>query len=257
MGTANAIKVLSITALFINTLAGAKPAADNKYFEVGSVQISTRDITMGEKEICTECLTTEYSIKDWERQKLLQEKRRESIREQFGMYSQEKDEFMLGQIVNFGQKLWKLIEAGKPVVNFEGQSANALPLGTEGKWQSLENWQEPRGRIYTITYKNLYKVEVVRFEYRLLFTPGGTYNGKGQYLSNVAVNPQNLSVAWGYDVAATSKVVNVVNTGSRTDPVAGIELLVDWRIKTVANNLRSTTSFFVRGDGKFTDLNGR
>ncbi|HVJ65218.1 MAG TPA: hypothetical protein VM901_08185 [Bdellovibrionota bacterium] len=236
--------------------ARAEGAIDQKYLEIGSVKIETRDINMG--NVCVDCKVSEYTIKEWNQQQDLIAKRRVQTRRDFGMLSEEgAGSITFDQIINYGTKLWKLIEAGKPVSNFADAMANALPQSAEnGNWMALENWQSPKGRIYTATYKNLYGAEVVRFEYRILFTPGGSYEGKGLYLSNVNVQAQNLSVSWGYNVDAKAKVVNVINTGSKASPVAGMEVLVDWRVKTVLKDMRSTTSFFMKGDGSFVDLNG-
>ena len=237
--------------------AHAAETLDQKYFEIASVKIETRDINLG--KVCVDCQVSEYTFKQWNQQQDIIAKRRLETRRDFGILSdQSAGSISFDQIINYGTKLWKLIEAGKPVSNFQSAMANALPQSAEnGNWMALENWQEPKGRIYTATYKNLYGAEVVRFEYRILFTPGGTYEGKGQYLSNVNVQAQNLSVAWGYNVDAKAKVVNVINTGSKANPVAGMEVLVDWRVKTVLKDMRSTNSFFLKGDGSFLDLNGQ
>lgn len=229
---------------------------DNKYFDISSVTIGIRDIDAQNNKVIHDLGVREYSLKDWNLQQVQQQKNREALLRSLRILNEDGDGAIISQVINFGSKLWKLIEDNKPVVQATSVSANALPAGTEGNWLALENWQNPRGRIYSVTYKNLYGMEVVNFDYRLLFSPGGSYNGQGQYLSNVSVNPQNLSVAWGYNVEADAKVVNVLNTGSKASPVAGIELLVGWKIKTVLKDMRSSTSFFVKGDGNFIDLNG-
>jgi hypothetical protein len=243
----------------VATMGSAQAEQDNKYFEIGSIKIETRDITITDEisgeHICSACRAEEYSLNEWNQKQESAQLRREKILKEFGLNNDSGGDFTLDQIINYGAKLWKLIEKNKPVSNFATVNANALPAKVDGDWLALENWQAPKGRIYSVIYENLYGAEVVRFDYRMLFSSGGSHNGVGQYLSNVSVNPQTLSVAWGYNVEAVAKVVNVINTSSKANPVAGMEVLVDWRVKTVMKDIRSTTSFFIKGDGSFIDLN--
>ncbi len=260
-GTSSSTKKLTwqrCTLLLASTgmFTTAHAQTDEKYFEIGSIKVESRDVLIDGKEVCTNCVIEEYSLKDWNLKQELNQARRDDLLKDFGMSGGQSGDLSFEQIINYGVKLWKLIEAGKPVVKFQGVNANALPSTAAGDWLALENWQSPKGRIYSITYKNLYGMEVVRFDYRLLFSAGGSFEGNGKYISNVSVNAQNLWVAWGYDVDASAKVVNVINTASKANPVAGMEVLVDWRVKTVLRDMQSSTSFFLKGDGALMDLNG-
>lgn len=160
----------------------------------------------------------------------------------------------LEQIVALGQRIWKLVEANKPVVDIvEQPRVSAVPEGTES-WMQLEGWQNPRSRVYRIEYKNLYGITVIAFAFRVTFTYGGGVKGKGQYLANVSVIPAEVQVAWGYKFNASVEVAKLVNAGSRQSPIAGMELGVRWQIDTVMKHERRTSAFFVRGDGEFVDL---
>jgi hypothetical protein len=158
------------------------------------------------------------------------------------------------KIINIGQKIWTLVEKGKPVLNEQLESANALPEGV-GNWQELEGWQAPVGRTYKVSYENLFGIEVVRFNFRLLYTYGGSYRGKGLYLTHVAVMPADVHVAWGYHLDASGGVPSVTNAGTSDDPVAGAQVDVRWNVKTVLKEGDYSASYFVRGDGAFKDLN--
>jgi hypothetical protein len=161
---------------------------------------------------------------------------------------------ILDQVVNLGQKMWKLVEENKPVVDWkEPPRATALPKGLEN-WTQLQGWQNPQARVYRVAFKNLYGVEVVNFKYRVSFTPGGNLKGKGGYLANVSVVPAELSVAWGYKFNASAEVAEVLNAGTQEAPVAGLEVLVRWQVDTVLKHDRGTGAFFVRGDGGYKDL---
>jgi len=157
------------------------------------------------------------------------------------------------QIVNLGQKVWKLVEDGKPVVSTRWATANALPEGIQN-WLSMSGWDNPRARVYRVEYKNLYGVTVVDFSFRVTYTAGGSFQGQGQYLSRVSVEPANVLVRWGYQFDATAEVANVVNVGSSQSPIGGMELLLRWKVSTVVNEFEQSASYFVRGDGAMVDL---
>jgi hypothetical protein len=162
---------------------------------------------------------------------------------------------ILDQIFNYGEKIWKVVEAGKPVVQFQTRTANALPANLP-HWSRLTGWRDPVSRLYRVTYRNLYGMKVVDFQYRVQYTAGGSLDGQGQYLINVAMMPASVSVAWGYEFDAAGSVGTVVNAGSADRPIGAVELLMSWTVKTVLREMRESSSFFVRGDGQFLDLTG-
>ena len=158
------------------------------------------------------------------------------------------------EIINLGKKIWEIVEAGRPVVDVKTDVADALPKGIEN-WGVLENWRTPISKTYEVEYKNLLGMKVVRFSYRILYTYGGSYQGKGQYLTRITVVPADLYVAWGFNFSATAQVPSVTNAGTNLDPLAAAELLVKWSIDNPINHAESTESYYVRGDGILKDLN--
>jgi len=159
----------------------------------------------------------------------------------------------IDQIVNLGKKIWDLIKTGKPVVNVQVDVASGVPQGITD-WRSLDGWQTPRSRLVRMSYKNGFDMDVVDFTYRMVYTYGGSFDGRGKYLSQVSVVPANLQVAWGYEFDAKTSVPNLVNVGTKADPMAGMEVLVQWKIQTVFKHEQNTHALFVRGDGSVTDL---
>lgn len=153
------------------------------------------------------------------------------------------------EIINIGKKIWKIIEANRPVVNVKTDSATILPVGIQSALQ-LEGWSMPQSKRYGVAYKNLFGMEVVKFDFRFIYTYGGSLDGKGKYLANVTMVPADLQVSWGFKFNADAKVVNMVNVGTKEDPVVGAELLLDWSVDTVFKHQRQTVDFFVQGDGK-------
>lgn len=151
-------------------------------------------------------------------------------------------------IVAVGEKLWKLIEMGRPVVSFKAPVVHALPP-TNLCWSDLEKWQAPKSTLWETVYRNAFGKQVVRFRFRLVYTAGGSLDGKGKYLANVTVQPANLEVSWGYTFNAETTVGRAFNTGTKDDPIAGLQIAVGWNIKTLVKDGMVTENFFVQGNG--------
>ena len=156
-------------------------------------------------------------------------------------------------IINIGKQIWAVIAANKPVVNVQTNLANAIPAGITD-WTVLAGWQVPQAREYRVTYKNLYGITVVDFTFRILYTPGGSLNGHGEYLTNATIVPAQLSVAWGYTFNAQSTVAGVMNAGTPKDPIAALQLQLHWSVDTVMSHKEDTDDFYVKGDGTFQAL---
>ncbi|NJM10080.1 MAG: hypothetical protein HC883_04120 [Bdellovibrionaceae bacterium] len=152
------------------------------------------------------------------------------------------------QILSIGEKVWEIVQAGKPVVHIETPVAHALPRGLEC-WSDLEHWQAARTQTYEVIYKNGFGMEAVKFRFRLHYTYGGGKAELGKYLANVTVLPAELNVLWGYNFDAKVEVQPAINMGSSKDPMAGLELNVHWTVKTVVKESINSFHFFVQGDG--------
>lgn len=166
----------------------------------------------------------------------------------------DKAELVLDKVINMGRKIWAIVEANKPVVSFDGNTANALPQGVTS-WDALQGWEAPSSRLYTFTYRNLFRMNVVKFSFRVLYSHGGSVGGKGRFLANVNVVPAALDVLWGYKFNATAAITSVLNASKIAgEPIAAAEILVSWKVDTVLKHSRRSVSLYARGDGRFKDL---
>lgn len=164
---------------------------------------------------------------------------------------------VLDQIINTGMKVWKIIEDNKPVVDVKTQYATALPKGLT-HWQDMATWQPPRGTIYELTAKNAYGMQTIHVRYQVLRTYGGSYDGKGKYLTAVTVEPLLVEVGWGYHFSMSSSVPDssVVNVGTSADPVAGMMATLGWHISTAVKDSQGQGLYFLQGDGAFREVGG-
>lgn len=164
---------------------------------------------------------------------------------------------ILDQIVNIGERVWKIIDENKPVVDVSKQYALAVPAGTTN-WAQLSGWKPPRGEVYELVAQNLYHQKVVRIRYQVLRTYGGGLHGKGKYLTAVTAEPLLVDVAWGYKVSVSAEVPDssIVNAGTDQDPLAAMMVKLSWRIQTPLKDAQGTGVYYVRGDGYFKEVGG-
>lgn len=164
---------------------------------------------------------------------------------------------VLDQMINLGQKIWKIIADNKPVVDVKTQYATALPKGLTG-WQDIGGWHPPVGTIYEMEAKNAYGMRMIHLRYQVLRTYGGSYQGKGKYLTAVTVEPLLVETGWGYHFSMDASVPDssIVNVGTSQDPVAGMMATLNWHISTVIKDAQGQGLYFLQGDGAFKEIGG-
>jgi hypothetical protein len=159
-------------------------------------------------------------------------------------------------IINIGAKVFTLIKDNAPLITTASVAANALPVGILC-WNQLEGWKQPRAEVYRITYKNLYGMKVVDFEARLVYSIGGNIDGVGRYIANSTIQYKKLNVMVGYVFDASVEIPQVLNLGTRAQPVAGMQLNLNWSVTTRPIALKkevNTATFFIVADGRRTKL---
>lgn len=162
-------------------------------------------------------------------------------------------ELIVDQIINIGKKIFAVVQAGKPVVNIKLDTANALPKGLTC-WSDLSGWNIPESKVYQVDYENGFGMSVVSFAYRVTYTAGGSADGVGKYITNATFMPADVSVAWGFQFDAEAAIPSVFNTGTRTSPVAGMQMNMAWKVSSPINENQMTESYFVSGENKLIKL---
>jgi hypothetical protein len=160
---------------------------------------------------------------------------------------------IVDKIINIGKKIWAIVDAGRPVVNIKVDTANALPAGI-ACWDQLEGWKAPTSKLYQVAYENGFGVEVVTFNFRVSFISGGSYKGQGQYLTLASVQPALVDVSWGFRFDAVATVPMVFNQGTKVNPVAGMQLAMNWKVSTPIQETQQAENFFINGTGDFRKL---
>lgn len=159
----------------------------------------------------------------------------------------------LDQIVNLGFKIWDIVKANQPVLNFKNKSAMAIPQ-LAGSAEVLTNWGKPVSKNFRVSYENGLGFETIGFEYKVIFTPHGSFDGRGQYIANASVHPYDISVGLGYEFNAEVEVGQLLNVGTANDPLAGMQININWDVNTMLKKNKGGDYYFVQGDGSITVL---
>jgi len=154
---------------------------------------------------------------------------------------------VIDQVINLGKKIWTIVEKGKPVLEAKYSYANALPKGVRSSIE-LDQFSPLQARSFRVYGKNGFGMTVYDVTYTLVHRYGGTYDGRGRYLDNVAVLPQSVNVLWGYKLNLDVTNVSTVNIGTKSDPVAGITMELTLKVSTVMKASEERAVFDFHGD---------
>ncbi len=155
----------------------------------------------------------------------------------------------LGAIVNLGKSIWTIIEKNAPVANTDYDFATALPAGIKSATQ-LSGFSDIQHKSIRMYGENAFGMKVYDITYTLISQFGGTYEGRGKYLSTVSVIPSEISVLLGYKLDLKVTNAAVVNVGTSQDPVGSVALNVGLKIDSPLKTIVRTIVYQFRGDTK-------
>lgn len=158
-------------------------------------------------------------------------------------------------VIAIGTKVWKIIDAGKPVSNINmANGVSVIPFKgndmIDATFYEMENWSIPEAQSYRVKYKNGFGSSVISFTYTVIYQHSGQLDGKGAYLAGVNVIADDVEVSWGFDFSATSQFVQISNHGTKDNKIAGATFKVSYVAKSVLKEIKSSDTFHVMGNGK-------
>ncbi len=159
----------------------------------------------------------------------------------------------INALVTLGEKLWQIVKDGAPVLEYNTHSVSAIPNGAVCPF-NMAGWSVPQSKTFQLTYTNLWGMDVIGFKYKVIYSYGGSYLGTGAYLTNVSVHPADIHVSWGQSFNASVNVANTLNVGTAENPVAGMQVVLEWNVSNPLNKFKSQRVYFVEGRGSITEL---
>jgi len=153
----------------------------------------------------------------------------------------------INEIINLGEKIWKIIEKNKPVLNVKYAYANAVPKVIKGP-EELEGFSSMQYKSFRKFGKNGFGSTVFDVTYTLAHRYNGTYQGRGKFLDAVTVLPHKMDVLWGYTVNFNVNRISTANVGSEKEPVASVAMEMDFQVATVIKASQYRNLYEFRGD---------
>ena len=156
--------------------------------------------------------------------------------------------------VALGEAIYELVKKGKPSNTTKYEAISVVPKDPmTGQYVDpfdMEGFSIPVERNFTAKIKNGAGAEVVRFDYTLIFSYGGSYNGTGFYLTNVMIVPKYVKTTHGWDFNATMSLSGIMNHGSRANPVAGALVAIKYQMNNWRASFERNDTLHVTGKGQ-------
>jgi hypothetical protein len=160
------------------------------------------------------------------------------------------------ELVALGEGIYNLVQKGKPHNTTTYAPISVIPKNGASHVDifETENWSIPRKNTYIVSYKNLYGMEVVNFRYSVIYSYGGTYKGKGAYITSAIIVPVSIMTSFGFDFSAIMKLNGIMNHGTKESPVAGAIMAMQYTVETFLQANLQTDSYHITGRGGFKQL---
>lgn len=156
-------------------------------------------------------------------------------------------------LVALGEKIYALVEKGRPTVTTTYAPINVVPRDPTTRQfvmpDELEGTSAPVTRKYVTVVKNYLNMEVVKFEYMLMFSHSGSYNGRGKFIQNAVIIPMNVHAVYGWVFNATMRVIGVSNEGTTRNPIAATTIAMNYSIKSIGTAIDRTQVISLTGAG--------
>jgi hypothetical protein len=156
-------------------------------------------------------------------------------------------------MIALGEAWYELVKKGKPSNVTEYAAISVVPRDQNKEYIDpfeLEGFSVPVERNFTTKITNGAGKEVVRFDYTVIYSFGGSYRGAGRYLTNVMIVPKNIKTTFGWDFNATMKLNGIMNHGSKEQPVAGAMVAIKYQMSSWSVSFERNDVIHVTGNGE-------
>jgi hypothetical protein len=161
-------------------------------------------------------------------------------------------------LVALGEAFYELVKKGRPSNVTEFTPISVVPRDPQTKEYvdpfDLEGFSMPVERSFIAKVKNGTGSEVVNFNYKVIYSYGGSLDGKGQYLTNVMVVPGAVRTSYGWDFNAKMTLSGVMNHGTRANPIAGAMVNIKYQMNSWSAAFERNDTIHVTGAGELKNF---
>ncbi len=159
----------------------------------------------------------------------------------------------IDRMITTGQKIWDFIVSMKPDANYDTFKASVVPDGITS-WTQLNKWSKPVSKVYRVEFTNSLGYNAGSFDYRITYFHSGSYKGKGKFIGQISVVPQNIKLKSDRTFKLKVEIASVINFGDEVDPIAGAQLIISWASPTTTRYEMNSAEYMIYGNGEFQDL---
>ncbi len=163
-------------------------------------------------------------------------------------------------VVALGEAIYALVEKGRPKVTTEYAPISILPRDASNPSTDpairnavdpfdMEGFSFPQEKMITAKVKTPGGKEAVTFQYKVIYSYGGSYNGTGKYLTGINIIPASVKVAHGWSFSSSMKLTGMMNHGTRQDPVVGAMITIKYSMNSTTQAFERNDTIYIRGDG--------
>lgn len=157
-------------------------------------------------------------------------------------------------VVALGEDIYTLLEKSRPKITTSYEPISIVPRDPMTKEivdpYELEGFSMPVEKTYRSRVKNMLGKEVAVFDYKLMYSYGGSYNGAGKYLTGILIIPGAIHAKRGWTIDSTMKLTGLMNHGTRENPVVGAFITVKYAIHSLGNAFERNDTFHITGNGE-------
>jgi hypothetical protein len=161
-------------------------------------------------------------------------------------------------LVALGEAFYELVKKGRPSNVTEFAPISVVPRDPQTKEYvdpfDLEGFSMPVERSFIAKVKNGSGSEVVNFNYKVIYSYGGSFDGKGKYLTNVMVVPGAVRTSYGWDFNAKMTLSGVMNHGTRANPIAGAMVNIKYQMNSWSAAFERNDTIHVTGAGELKNF---
>lgn len=163
-------------------------------------------------------------------------------------------------VVALGEAIYALVEKGRPKVTTEYAPISILPRDASNPATDpavrnavdpfdMEGFSFPIEKMITAKVKSPTGKESVVFQYKVIYSYGGSYNGAGKYLTGINIIPASIKVAHGWNFNSSMKLTGMMNHGTRANPIVGAMITIKYSMSSTTQAFERNDTIYISGDG--------
>lgn len=164
---------------------------------------------------------------------------------------------IIDKLVAIGERVIPLVKEGRPIVtNNPMSSVSVLPRSNNNDFvvNGMGGWTIPYSKHYRVGFINGFGMEVISFVYSITYQFNGSLNGRGKYLTGIRASARDIDVAYGFDMDASSRLLQISNIGTTQNVIAGATIEMSYTVKSLIKTISTNISYFIAGDGRMWRL---